>query len=259
MDQWADLAGQFVDVHYGSLRGKVRTHVLDRQLSWHVPSASVMPARIVDVGGGAGNQSVPLARAGHHVTIVDSSPAMLGRATDALSLEAAEVATRVRLVQSSGEDAPRALDGEMFDVVLCHGVIMYVPDPPALVASLARLARPSGLVSIAFKNAASLATRPALQGDWAAALKAFGQRHQTNGLGVDTVAHTLDEIVDMLGDNGVEPVAWYGVRLFTDGWVRDMPEHDEEELVMAVELEASRRDPYRQMSRMLHIVGTRFE
>jgi hypothetical protein len=104
-----------------------------------------------------------------------------------------------------------------------------------------------------------LATRPALQGDWKAALEAFDQRNQTNGLGVDTVAHTLDEIVDMLGDNGVEPVAWYGVRLFTDGWVKGMPEHDEEELVMAVELEASHRDPYRQMSRLLHIVGTRID
>jgi hypothetical protein len=47
------------------------------------------------------------------------------------------------------------------------------------------------------------------------------------------------------------------VRLFTDGWVPGMPEHDDEELVMAVELEASRRDPYRQMSRLLHVVGIR--
>jgi hypothetical protein len=112
-------------------------------------------------------------------------------------------------------------------------------------------------VSLAFKNAASLASRPALQGDWAGALEAFDRRTQTNGLGVDTVAHTLDEIVEMLGVNDVEPVGWYGVRLFTDGWTQGMPETDEEDLVMAVELEASRRDPYRQMSRLLHILGTR--
>jgi len=254
MDQWADLAEQFVDVHYGSLRGRVRTHVLDRQLSWHIPSG---PVRVVDVGGGAGNQSIPLARKGHGVTIVDSSEAMLGRAADALSLEHEEVAERVRLVQALGEDAPQALDGATFDLVLCHGVIMYVPDPPLLVSSLARLAKPGGLVSLVFKNAASLASRPALQGDWAAALEAFDQRHQTNGLGVDTVTHTHGEIFDMLEANEVEPIGWYGVRLFTDGWVRDMPGNDEEELVMAVELEASRRDPYRQLSRLVHGVGTR--
>jgi ubiquinone/menaquinone biosynthesis C-methylase UbiE len=254
MDRWADLAEQFVDVHYGSLRGRVRTHVLDRQLSWHMPKGT---SNVVDVGGGAGNQSIPLARIGHQVTIVDSSAAMLGRAQDALALEREDVARRVRLVRSSGEDAPRALDGEMFDAVLCHGVIMYVPDPDALVASLARLARPGGLVSLVAKNAASMATRPALQGDWAAAMAGFDQRHQTNGLGVDTVAQTLDEIQEMFRASGVEPVAWYGVRLFTDGWVRGTPETDDEDLVMAVELEASRRDPYRQMSRLLHVVGVR--
>ena len=172
-------------------------------------------------------------------------------------LERDDVADRVRLVEALGEDAPRVLGDATFDVVLCHGVIMYVPDPRALVASLARLARPGGLVSLAFKNAGSLASRPALQGDWAGALEAFDRRTQTNGLGVDTVAHTLDEIVEMLRANDVEPVGWYGVRLFTDGWTQGMPETDEENLVMAVELEASRRDPYRQMSRLLHILGTR--
>ena len=168
-----------------------------------------------------------------------------------------DVASRVRLVLSSGEDAPRALDGETFDAVLCHGVIMYVTDPRTLVAALAILTRPGGVVSLVAKNAESIATRPALQGDWATALQAFDQRHQTNGLGVDTVAHTRDEIAEMLDANGVEPVAWYGVRLFTDGWTRAMPEDDDEEMVLAVELEASRRDPYRQLSRLLHVVGTR--
>ncbi len=254
MDRWADLAEPFLDGHYGSVRGRVRTHVLDRQLSWHLPSGSV---RVVDVGGGAGNQSIPLARLGHRVTIVDSSEAMLARAADALCLEPEDVASRVRLVLSTGEEAPQALDGEKFDAVLCHGVIMYVPDPRELVASLARLARPGGLVSLVSKNAGSTATRPALQGDWAAALQSFDQRHQVNGLGVDTVAHTLDEIKEMLDANGVETITWYGVRLFTDGWVRNMPEHDDEEMVMAVELEASRRDPYRQLSRLIHVVGIR--
>ena len=123
---------------------------------------------------------------------------MLGHAEEALALEDKEVYERVRLVVSSGEDAPIALHGEMFDAVLCHGVIMYVPDPEALVVSLGQLARPGGLVSVVAKNAASMATSPALQGDWAAALEGFDQRHQTNGLGVDTVAHTLDEVEQML-------------------------------------------------------------
>ena len=61
----------------------------------------------------------------------------------------------------------------------------------------------------------------------------------------------------MLSDAGVERVAWYGVRLFTDGWTADRPPDDSEPDVLAVELEASRRDPYRSMSRMFHVVGVR--
>jgi len=66
----------------------------------------------------------------------------------------------------------------------------------------------------------------------------------------------------MLSQAGVEPVAWYGVRLFTDGWVTAYDEADQpgtagacHDAVLAVELEASRRDPYRQLSRLFHLVG----
>ena len=35
-DTWAPLAERFVEGHYGSLRGRIRTHVVDAQL---LPSA----------------------------------------------------------------------------------------------------------------------------------------------------------------------------------------------------------------------------
>lgn len=100
------------------------------------------PQRVVDVGGGAGNQSAPLARAGHDVTIVDPSAAMLERAIRRLSAEDEEVATRVRLVKASGETAPEVLGGAVFDAVLCHGVLMYLDDPEPLVGSLCELTAP---------------------------------------------------------------------------------------------------------------------
>ncbi len=54
--------------------------------------------------------------------------------------------------------------------VLCHGVIMYVADPRPFVAVLADLAEPGGIVSLVGKNAKTLATRPALEGNWAGTL-----------------------------------------------------------------------------------------
>lgn len=55
----------------------------------------------------------------------------------------------------------------------------------------------------------------------------------------------------------MDPVAWYGVRLSSDGWVCGEPPADPDELVLQVDLEASRRDPYRRLSRLFHLVGRR--
>ena len=249
-DPWAELGRRFVDGHYGSLRGRVRTHVIHAHLSTHVAPA---PASIVDVGAGAGNQSIPLAAAGHRVTLVDPSASMLARAREAAA--DAGVADRVSFVASSGEDAPAALGDARFDAVLCHGVLMYLDDPGPMLDALAALARPGGIVSIVAKNVETMAVLPALAGDWAAALAAFDQDRQINGLGADTRGDDVEALSQALQQRGVEPLAWYGIRLFTDGWVPERPATDPEDLVLAVELEASRRDPYRRLSRLFHLVG----
>jgi len=75
-DIWAGLADQFVDGAYASVKGFVRTYVLHNQLLEHLPPA---PAPVLDVGGGAGHQSFPLAKAGYEVTLLDPSAAMMDR------------------------------------------------------------------------------------------------------------------------------------------------------------------------------------
>jgi hypothetical protein len=61
-DPWAttSLANLFVDDAYASVKGYVRTYVMHQHLLEHLPPP---PATVLDVGGGAGNQSFPLAQA----------------------------------------------------------------------------------------------------------------------------------------------------------------------------------------------------
>ena len=73
---WASLAEQFVDEAYPSVKGYVRTDVMHQHLLEHL---SEPPAAVLDVGGGAGHQSFPLAQAGYDVTLLDPSSAMLDR------------------------------------------------------------------------------------------------------------------------------------------------------------------------------------
>ncbi|MEU7860994.1 methyltransferase [Nonomuraea sp. NPDC049141] len=249
-DVWASLADQFVDGAYASVKGQVRTYVLHQQLMEHLIEP---PGAVLDVGGGAGHQSFPLARAGYEVTLLDSSPTMLAKAEQRLASEAPEVRDRVRLVQARGEDAAEATGGRRFEAVLCHGVLMYVDDPGPLITSLSSCAAPGGIVSVMALNAKTLAIRPALERRWADALAAFESKGEQGVLGVETRADTVEELSELFRVNDVEPVAWYGVWLFAD-WM-DLAVTEEVSAVAAVELRASRRDPYRRLSRVFHLVG----
>ena len=252
-DPWAALADPFVDGAYASVKGRVRTFVLHQQLLRHLPSP---PAPVLDVGGGAAHQSLPLARLGYHVTVLDPSPAMLTRAERRLAVEPEQVRRRVRLVEAAGEQAERATGGQRFAAVLCHGVLMYLSRPEPLVAAVCRCAAAGGVVSLMALNAATLAVRPAVEGRWADALAAFDATSEVGVLGVDTRADTVEGLSALMREGGVEPQPWYGVWLFCD-WL-DLPLAGTDlAAVGAVELEASGRDPYRRLSRLFHLVGRR--
>jgi SAM-dependent methyltransferase len=190
------------------------------------------------------------------VTVLDPSATMLTKAEQRLAGEPEDVRRRVRLVQETGEQAKRATGGQRFAAVLCHGVLMYQPDPEPLVRALCDRLQPGGIVSIMALNAHTLAIRPALDRRWADALAAFDATDETGVLGVATRADTVENLSMLLAEHDTVAQAWYGVWLFTD-WL-DLPPHDTDLAeVAAVELRASVSDPYRRLSRVFHLIGQR--
>ncbi|HET8602042.1 MAG TPA: methyltransferase [Segeticoccus sp.] len=258
-DTWAGLADHFADEAYESVKGFVRTHVLHQQLLEHLPAP---PAPVLDVGGGAGHQSFPLARAGYDISLLDPSPAMLDKARQRLQRLPEEARDRVTLLEADGRNAGVAVDGARFAAVLCHGVLGYLEHPEPLLDQLCRCAAPGGIVSIMTGNAKVMAVRPALERRWGDALASFDTRTEVGVLGVPTRADTVEELSELVRSRGVEPLRWYGVWLFVD-WLEfsgaelDPSDAEQAAAVAAVELEASRRDPYRQLSRVFHLVGRR--
>jgi S-adenosylmethionine-dependent methyltransferase len=256
-DIWASLADQFADEAYASVKGLVRTYVLHQQLLEHLPKP---PAPVLDVGGGAGHQSFPLAQAGYEVTLLDPSPAMLDKAEQRLQRLPAQAQRRVTLVQADGENADEAVDGRRFAAVLCHGVLGYIEQPEPLVNQLCQCAATGGLVSIMTGNAKAMAVQPALERRWDDALASFDARAGIGVLGLPGRADTVEEVSELMRRGGVEPLNWYGVWLFVD-WLEfsgaelDPSDSKQVAATAAVELEASRRDPYRQLSRVFHLVG----
>jgi SAM-dependent methyltransferase len=256
-DGWAGLAESFVEGAYQTVKGYVRTYVLHQHLLEHLAGP---PATLLDVGGGAGHQSFPLARAGYDVTVLDPSEAMLEKAAQRLRALPAEAARRVTLIQAGGEHASEAVGGRRFAAALCHGVLDYLEHPEPVLDQLCRCVAAGGLVSIMTGNANASAVRPALERRWDDALAAFDTRGGVGVLGVPARAETVDELSELLRDRDVAPLRWYGSWLFVDwlefsgAWL-DPDDSEQVAATAAVELEASRRDPYRQLSRAVHLVG----
>ncbi|GAA2506004.1 methyltransferase domain-containing protein [Actinocorallia cavernae] len=228
---------------------------LDEQIAGRFPVGRRL--RVLDVGIGQGTQALRLARLGHQVTGVEQDPVMVAAAREALAREPEGIRERVRLVQGDGRDTGVHFLPGSFDLVLCHGVLMYVTEPDPLVAGLARMLAPGGLLSLLVRNGDALAMRPGLAGDPAGALAAFDTTAYTNRLGLNVRADRLTALTATLAGIAAPLHAWYGVRVFTDLAADDAPLPDDLPTLLAAEERAGRTDPYRGVAALLHLCGVR--
>lgn len=216
---------------------------LDEQIVQRYPVGQRL--RVLDVGMGQGTQALRLARAGHQVTGLEQESTMVAAAREALSAEPEGIRERMRIIEGDGRDTGVHFLPGSFDVVLCHGVLMYVEEPDPLLAGLARMLAPGGLLSLLVRNGDALAMRPGLAGDWAGALGAFDTTAYRNRLGLDVRADRLSTLTATLAGIGAPLQAWYGVRVFTDTAADDTEAPADVEALLACEERAGRTDPYR--------------
>jgi S-adenosylmethionine-dependent methyltransferase len=217
------------------------------------------PAEVVDAGGGTGQLSVPLAADGWTVTVVDPSAAMLATCLERAADLGPEVGARLRAIQGDADQVTDLLGAESADAALCHGVLEVVADPAAVVAALARVLRPGGVLSLIAVNRARLATRAARRGDYTEALRLLDdpvvQGGRSRQLGQGSRAWTAQELRPWLLAAGLEVAGEYGLRAFADA----PPDADADQLEARHELErrAADREPYRSLAEFLHLVARR--
>jgi SAM-dependent methyltransferase len=241
----------------------VRQELVARQLDEQLAGLDALdagPLRVLDIGPGQGTQALRLARAGHLVTGLEQDVQMLRALRAQVAAEPPEVRNRFVVLRGDGRETGRHFGPACFDVVLCHGVLMYVPDPEPMLAALARVLAPGGLLSLLVRNGDALAMRPGLLGDWAGAAGAFDAEGYTNRLGLATRADRRGPLTAVLTGIGVPLRAWYGVRVFTDA-ASDLARvpQDPHELALLLEAEerAGRTDPYRGVAALTHLCGVR--
>ncbi|MFG2332805.1 class I SAM-dependent methyltransferase [Streptomyces sp. NPDC048604] len=234
-------------------RGRLRHDITARRVLAELGDS---PARILDVGCGDGEMVLRLAAAGHQVTGVEKSLGMLGSAAERVAA-VPEIAERVTLAEGDIYNLP--FDDASFEAVLCHGVVMYLPDSVAAVAHLARLVADGGILSVLTKNQLAVGVREALSGDYESARAQIesGQAASVGNLGITTRGDTPDHLDDLALANGLTPLPWQGVRIFHDHRNDWVPAEREYQAALDVEWAASSRSPYRELGRLVHAVARR--
>jgi len=213
---------------------------------------------VLDVGGGTGGFAVPLARAGHRVTVVDPSPdalAALGR-----RVAEAGVAEAVRAVQGDADNIAAVAPPGQFDVVLCHGVLEHTDDPRASVAAAVAALRPGGVASVLVANRHAAVFARAVSGHIAAARHALEDARGRWGA-QDPLPRRFDpdQITALLQDAGARVLATHGVRVFSDLVPSTVIEGEalaREELV-ALESAVAEHPAFRAIATQLHLLATR--
>ncbi|MFF8381808.1 class I SAM-dependent methyltransferase [Streptomyces sp. NPDC015661] len=248
---FADVGAAY-DAHSRSARGRLRHDLVERRLRAELNGR---PLRVLDAGCGTGETTLRLALAGHLVTAVDASDGMLAVVVDRLAAHP-DLEARVRLLRADVED----LDIDTrFDLVCCHGVLMYLGRADKAIARLARLVADHGLLSILTKNRQAIGVREALRGEHATArqLIASGTGVTVGSLGIRTRGDRAEELDRLAAAHGLSPLPWQGVRILNDHRVDWAPDDEEYASALETEWAASTRDPYRQLAPLVHTLARR--
>ena len=149
--------------------GRLRSDLTFNNLQDFLPLQAHGSLCALDVGAGTGTTAVRLARLGIHVTLLDSSPAMLDIAQGAA--QEAGVTEKIALQHGDAGLFANLFHARSFDVILCHNILEYVDDPAAVLLGAARSLRDSSsILSVLVRNWAGEVFKTAIQaGDLAAA------------------------------------------------------------------------------------------
>ena len=216
-DRFQNGANQYA-AYLETPEGRLRSDLAFANLQDFLPRSQAEKSLCaLDVGCGTGATAVRLARLGMHVTLLDSSPAMLDIAKGAA--QEAGVTGKVVLQHGDATELATLFQTRSFDVILFHNILEFCDDPGAVLRSAARALRDSAaILSVLVRNRAGEIFKAAIQvGDLAAAKNGLtADWGQESLYGGRVRLFTPDSLRAMLTEASLAAIAERGVRVMAD-------------------------------------------
>lgn len=212
--QFDGIADTFAE-HADTVRGYIRYELT------HANLGSVFTDRtwdVVDIGGGSGIDAVWLASEGHRVTLVEPSSEQREKAEQRKQAMPDNDRAFVTIRPGTVSDLLAEGHANSFDLVLSHGVAMYIPEHQLFIASLVKLAKPGGYVSVLEKGFIGHLERMRRQKKSATEIAHFQETKivKTNNMGRSVRAFHPEELEEILVASGANITTWSGVRVEAD-------------------------------------------
>jgi ubiquinone/menaquinone biosynthesis C-methylase UbiE len=213
--------------------------------------------RGLDLGCGTGASAVRLARLGIHMTLLDSSSAMLDIAKRAA--REANVDGRIALNHGDAAQVADLFPSGSFDVVLCHNILEYVDDPNSVLSAAAKVLQgdSTGILSILVRNRAGEVFKAAVKaGDLEAAERSLTTMWGRESLFCGRVRlFTLDSLQVMTKGASLAVAAERGVRVILDYLPPQISRHEEYERIFELERKLGSRPEFAAVARYTHVIA----
>ncbi|HEY3530097.1 MAG TPA: methyltransferase domain-containing protein [Nocardioides sp.] len=234
-------------------RGSTRTAVVWSGLEPVLAQGG--PRDVLDIGGGTGGLAVRVGGLGPRVTVVDPSPDALA----ALDRRANEYDVAVAGRQGDLSSLLEVVGPDSADVVLCHGVLEVVDDPAGALATLARVVRPGGVLSLLVAQRHAAVVARAMAGHFQQALEMLDPQTGSAPIGRTGRRYTSDELTVLAGDAGFAVDTVHAIRVFTDLVPGSLLDVESGASAALVELEqaVADRPEYLPLATQLHLLAHR--
>ncbi len=208
------------------------------------------PLRVLDCASGNGLIAEFLLRQGHSVTLLDSDPEMLTRASE--RIQKMGLSNLCRIIEGKMESTSALLPDERFDLILCHHALEYTKKSRHILKEFRKVASSQGELSLITLNPVSEVIRAILfrKDPSLANLKLTDRTFDAKFFGHANLL-SLEEITVWAEEAGWDLSESRAIRVLADYMGREELAALEEENLLQLEFELGCQEPYWRFGRYL--------